>query len=101
MVLGEGGWWAKSGWDCRKVEADSGDFHRSVGDRSVGKVLQLKRWVVVRKKGNVGKEGKGRLQFCGGRIVGWSSGWIGVGTAWSSMDVGAGSQMDGCWGPGC
>ena len=41
----EGGW--KSGWDCRKVESDSGDFPRSIGDRSVGKVLQLKRWVVV------------------------------------------------------
>ena len=47
MVLGEGGRWVKSGWDCRKVEADSGDFQRSVGDRSVGKVRQLKRWVVV------------------------------------------------------
>ena len=48
VVLGEGGRWTKSGWDCRKVEADSG-----------------------------------------------------VGTAWSGMGVGAGSQMGGCWGPGC
>ena len=72
----------KSGWDCRKAEADSGDFQRSVGDRSVGKVWQLKRWMVVgRKKGSVGKEGKGRLQFCGGRIVGWSCGQKG-GRSW-------------------
>ena len=42
-----GGRWTKSGWDCRKVEMDIGDFQRSAGDRSVGKVLQLKRWVVV------------------------------------------------------
>ena len=43
VVPGEGGGgrWTKSGWDCRKVEADSGDFQRSVGDRSLGKVLQL------------------------------------------------------------
>ena len=41
--LGKGGRWAKSGWDCRKVEADSRDFQRSVGDMSVGKVRQLKR----------------------------------------------------------
>ena len=26
---------------------DSGNFQRSMGDRSVGKVWQLKRWVVV------------------------------------------------------
>ena len=51
VVLGErgggGGRWVKSGWDYGKVEADSGDFQRSVGGRSVGKVRQLKRWVVV------------------------------------------------------
>ena len=48
VVLGEGGGrWAKSGWDCRKVEVDCGDFQRSVGDRSVGKVWQLIRWVIV------------------------------------------------------
>ena len=28
VVLGEGGRWVKSGWDCRKVEVDSGDFKR-------------------------------------------------------------------------
>ena len=44
-VLGEEGRWVKSGWDCRKVEEDNGDFQRLVGDSSVGKVLQLKRWV--------------------------------------------------------
>ena len=70
VVLGEGGRWTKSGWDCRKVETDSEDFQRSVGDRSVGKVWQLKRWMVLWKKGSVSKEGKERLQFCGGRIVG-------------------------------
>ena len=37
----------------------------------------------------MGKEGKGMLQFCGGRIVDWSSDRIGVGTAWSSISVGA------------
>ena len=44
---GEGRRWVKSGWKCQKVEADSGDFQRFVGDRSVGKVQKLKRWVVV------------------------------------------------------
>ena len=46
VVLGEGGGggrWVKSGWNCRKVEADSGDFQMLVGDRSVRKVWQLKR----------------------------------------------------------
>ena len=38
----------KSGWDCRKVEADSGDFQNLVGDRSVGKVQQLKRRISCR-----------------------------------------------------
>ena len=47
VVLGDGIMWMMSGWDCRKVEVDSGDFQRSVGDRCVGKVQQLKRWVVV------------------------------------------------------
>ena len=38
LVLGEvGGRWMKSGWDCRKVEVNSGDFQRLVRDRSVGK----------------------------------------------------------------
>ena len=51
--MGSGLWWwfwetgDGGGGDCRKVEADSGDFQRSVGDRCVGKVQQLKRWVVV------------------------------------------------------
>ena len=31
LVLGEWGRWAKSGWDCRKVEADSRDFQREIG----------------------------------------------------------------------
>ena len=49
----------------------------------------------------MGNEGKGRLQFCEGRIVGWSSGRIRIGTVWRDMSVGAGSQMGGCQGPGC
>ena len=81
---------------------DSGDFQRSVGDRSVGKVWQLRGgWLFGWKKGSVGKDGKGRLQFCACRIVDWGSGRIGVGTAWSGMGVGAGSQMGACRGPGC
>ena len=58
----EGRWgrWAKSGWDYRKVEADSGDFQRLVGDRSVGKVQQLKSLVVVwSEKRQCGQRGEG------------------------------------------
>ena len=63
----------------------------------MGKVQQLKRWVVflVGRKAVWAKRGrgKGRLQFCGGRIVGWSS------MAWEQdlrwVDVGGGG------GPGC
>ena len=35
--MGEGGRWTKSGWDCRKVEADNGDFQRSVDDSLWGR----------------------------------------------------------------
>ena len=37
----------------------------------MGKVWQLQRWVIAcLEERQCGKEGKGRLQFCGGRIVG-------------------------------
>ena len=37
----------------------------------MGKGLQLKRWVVVcSEERQCGQRGEGRLQFCGGRIVG-------------------------------
>ena len=52
------------GGDCRKVEADSGDFQRSVGDRSVGKVQQLKRWVVVcSEERQCGQRGEGEASI--------------------------------------
>ena len=64
VVLGEGGKWTMLGWDFRKVEADNGDFQRSVGDRSVGKVLQLKRWVVVwSKERQCGQRGEGKASI--------------------------------------
>ena len=63
-VLGEGGKWTMSGWDCRKVEADSGDFQRSIGDMFVGKVLQLKRWVVVcSEERQCGQRGEGKASI--------------------------------------
>ena len=64
VILGEGWRWTKSGWDCRKVEADSGDFQRSVGDRSVGKVWQLKKWVVVcSEERQCGQRGEGEVSI--------------------------------------
>ena len=96
-------WWfwgwggVKSEWDCRKVEADSGDFQRSVGDRSVGKVWQVR---LVRRKAVWAKRGRGDFNFvevdC--RLEQWPDQ---VGTVWSGMGVGAGSQMGGCQGSGC
>ena len=47
VVLGEGGGGrqVKSGWDCRKVEVDSGDFQR---------------WMVVwSEEGQCGQRGEG------------------------------------------
>ena len=59
-----GGRWAKSGWDYRKIEAESRDFQRSVGDRCVGKVQQLKRWVVVwLKEQQCGQRGEGEASI--------------------------------------
>ena len=54
----------KSRWECRKVKADNGDFQRSVGGRSVGKVPQLKRWVVVcSEERQCGQRGEGETSI--------------------------------------
>ena len=44
---GIGGRWEKSGWCWRKLATSRGESQRLTGERVVGWVGQLKRWMVV------------------------------------------------------